>query len=117
MCFICLISDLKLLNDGCKDRRGLAALLQQTHASIVVADVSCENNKLCFPGQEYVSNPWAVLPKRRDGDVHVKETQCAPVIMLISKPHYRGTSEHEEEKHLLSLSMMCWHGCLAVFPL
>lgn len=55
-------SDLKLLNNGCKGGWGPAAVLQQVHASVVVADISGENQEFGFSGQEDVCNPLALLP-------------------------------------------------------
>lgn len=43
-------ADLKLVNNGCKGRRSSAAVLQQVHASVVVADIGGENQELCFSG-------------------------------------------------------------------
>lgn len=58
-------SDLKLANNGSKGRWSSAAVLQQVHTSVVVADVSRKDQELCFSGQEDVCNPLAFLPEGR----------------------------------------------------
>lgn len=67
-------SDLKLVNNGCKGRWSSAAVLQQAHASVVVADVCGKNQELRFSGQEDVCNPLALLPERRSRGERMEES-------------------------------------------
>lgn len=70
-CLVLCLSDLKLVNNGCEGRWSSAAVVQQAHTSVVVADISGKNQELCFSGQEDVCNPLALLPERTnkgDGD-------------------------------------------------
>ena len=67
MCFVFRVkhcrSDLKLVNNCCKGRWRSAAVIQQAHTSIIVADISGENQKFCFSRQVDVCNPLALLPE------------------------------------------------------
>lgn len=56
-------SHLKLLNQVCKGGWSPAALLQQVHTAVVVADVGGENQELWLSGQEDVCDPLALLPE------------------------------------------------------
>lgn len=51
------------MNDGCERRRRAAAVLQQGHTPVVVANKRGENQEFCFSGQENVRNPLLLIPK------------------------------------------------------
>lgn len=54
------------MKDGCERRRRAAAVLQQAHTPVVVADVSGENQEFCFSAEENVCNPLLLIPRRQN---------------------------------------------------
>lgn len=59
------------MNDGCEGGGGATAVVQQSHAAVVVADVSGKSQELCSPGQEDVSDALVLVPARRRRTVAV----------------------------------------------